>query len=87
MKLILTSRQYNALCDIYGPPENVHYMLMTSTLENSKWVLEDNQEVFSELLETNNKEIAEGFCSAKNAQLLFAVCKKIDPASLNWICF
>ena len=60
MKLSLTQSQYSALTDIYGPPEEVHYMLMTSDIEGNRWILEGNEDEFDALLNVIDEEIAEG---------------------------
>jgi hypothetical protein len=85
MKVELTHPQYFALCDIYGPPESVHYMLMTSTPANRRFVLDGNDDEFDALLNLISEEIGEGLCSKTNAKHLLSVCKKVDPSSLNWI--
>lgn len=85
VKLIVSKAQYSALMAIYGPPENVHYMIMCSLPKDGKFSLEGEKEDFEDLLSVISEDIGEGFCSKTNAGHLLAVCKKIDPSSLDWI--
>jgi len=50
MELFITRTQYSALSDIYGPPEKVHFMLMTSCPVDGGWLLRGSEESFNELL-------------------------------------
>lgn len=85
MKITLTNSQYSALMDIYGPPENVHLMIMSSSQTKSKILIEGDDNDFEDLLSTINEDISEGLCPKRNITALLEVCKKIDPASLDWI--
>lgn len=85
MEISLTRIQYSALMDIYGPPENVHYMIMTSKPEGNRWILKGDDDDFEDLLTIISEDIGEGLCSKKNINSLLAVCKKVDPTSLDWI--
>ena len=85
MEIELNKAQYTALLDIYGPPEAVHYMLMTANFVDNKYVINGTDDEFEELLNIISEEICEGTCSRKNASQLLRVCKKVDPSSLNWI--
>lgn len=85
MQITVTNAQYHALSDIYGPPQNVHYLIMCSSPVDGKWVLDGDDDVFDELLSVISEEIGEGLCSKTNARALLGVCKKIDPSSLDWI--
>ncbi len=85
MEVAVTSTQYSALSDIYGPPQDVYYMIMCSRLVDGTWLLSGDEEVFEELLGVISEEIGEGLCSKTNARALIGVCKKIDPSSLDWI--
>ena len=87
MKITLTKTQYNALDHIYGRPENVHYLIMCAKPTDKGWILEGSDETFNELLEIINEEICEVRCSQKRAKSLIAVCKKVDPKSLDWMGF
>lgn len=81
MKIQLTRAQYSALLDIYGPPEAVHYMLMTANFADNKVFIDGTEDDFEALINI----ICEEICSRKNASQLIRVCKKIDPSSLDWI--
>lgn len=83
MKVELTNAQYYALCDIYGPPEDLHYMFMTAASAGQKHIIEGSDEEFDELLNLISEEVGEGICSQKNARHLLSVVKKIDPSSLD----
>lgn len=85
MKISVTLTQYAALLDIYGPPQNVHSLINCSRTKNGQFILEGEPEDFDELLSVISEEIGEDFCSKSNAKSLLAVCKKIDPGSLDWI--
>jgi hypothetical protein len=86
MKIYLTKIQYYALMNIYGPPANVHHMIMAAELKDGKYFIEENdEEDFEDLLNLISEEIGEGLCSKKDAISLLGVCKKVDPNSLNWI--
>ncbi|OED38812.1 hypothetical protein AB833_18315 [Chromatiales bacterium (ex Bugula neritina AB1)] len=85
MKVIVSRAQYSALMSIYGPPENVHYLIMCSQPKDGKFTLQGETEVFSDLLSVISEEIGVGLCSKTNAMHLLGVCKKIDPSSLDWI--
>ena len=85
MNIQLTTKQYSALLNIYGPPESVHEMIMSSELRNGKNILTGDDEDFDELLSLISEEIGEGLCPATNIQHLLSVCKKVDPSSLDWI--
>lgn len=85
MEVKISMKQYCALSDIYGPPQNIHYMITCARLENENWVLEGKAEEFDELLSLISEEIGEGLCSKANARELLGVCKKVDPSSLDWI--
>ncbi len=85
MELFITRTQYSALSDIYGPPEKVHFMLMTSCPVDGGWLLRGSEESFNELLLVISEEIGEGFCTKSNARAMIGVCKKVDPESLDWI--
>jgi len=85
MQVIVTNAQYRALSAIYGPPENVHCLIMCSRPVDGKWVLDGKGEVFDELLSVISEEIGEGLCPKNNARALLSICKKIDPSSLDCI--
>lgn len=86
MKISLTKIQYYALMNIYGPPGNVHHMIMAAESKDGKYLIESNEEEdFEDLLNLISEEIGEGLCSRKDAATLLGVCKKVDPDSLNWI--
>jgi hypothetical protein len=85
LKVELSKAQYNALLDIYGPPEAVHYMLMTAKPFTNKYVIDGTADEFEQLLNIISEEIGEGICSQTNAKHLLSVCKKVDPSSLDWI--
>jgi len=85
MNILLSSPQYSALMDIYGPPEDVHYMLMRAMPGEKCWTLSGYEEAFDSLLSVISEEIGEGLCSQKNARALMGTCKKADPALLDWI--
>lgn len=63
MKNLISQKEYNALFDIRGMPENVHLMIYSSKTERNKktgkiqHILEGNDENFEELLELINEEI------------------------------
>ena len=85
MKVNIARAQYVALMEIYGPPENVHSMIMCSTPQDGKFILEGSAEDFEDLLSLIGEEIGDGICSKTNAKHLLSVCKKVDPSSLDWI--
>lgn len=85
MEVSVTSAQYSALMDIYGPPNNVHDMIMLSRSSGKGQILEGEEEDFDDLLSLISEEIGEGMCNKTNAKRLLAICKKIDPESLDWI--
>lgn len=85
MKISITKTQYWALMDIYGPPKNVHHMIMNVDLKDGKYLMEGDDEDFEDLLSLISEEVGEGICSSKDATILLSVCKKVDPSSLNWI--
>ena len=85
MNLNVTHAQYSALMDIYGPPANVHDMIMLSKPKGKSWILEGDEDVFDDLLSLISEEIGEGMCTKTNAKHLIGICKKVDPESLNWI--
>ena len=85
MKINVSTTQYTALLDIYGPPENVHYLLMCSEPKDGKFVLEGEKEDFDDLLSVISQDIGSGLCSKTTARQLLGVCKKIEPSSLDWI--
>ena len=76
MKVSISQAQYNALMDIYGPPEDVHLMIMTARLGSDKCMLEGSEETFDLLVSTISEEVGEGFCTQKNARSLLSLCKK-----------
>jgi len=85
MTISLTKNQYWALMNIYGPPKNVHDMIMNADLVDGKYLMESDEEDFDDLLSLISEEIGEGLCSNKDAITLLGVCKKVDPTSLDWI--
>ena len=85
MEVSLTNAQYSALMDIYGPPENIHFMIMTSRSKDGRVILEGDEEDFEDLLNIISEDIAEDLSPKKNIRNLLAVCKKVDPTSLDWI--
>ena len=85
MRVSISRAQYNALMDIYGPPQDVHFMIMTASLGSDKWTLDGSEETFDSLLSTISEEIGEGLCTQKNARSLLSLCKKINPECLDWI--
>jgi len=85
MKISLTKIQYWALMNIYGPPTNVHLMIMTAKSNDGKYLIEGDDEDFEDLLSLISEEIGEGLCSRKDATTLLGICKKVDPSSLDWI--
>jgi hypothetical protein len=60
-------------------------MVMSANFNDGKYSIEGDEEDFDDLLNLISEEIGEGLCSSKNATALLAVCKKVDPSSLNWI--
>lgn len=85
MKILLSRPQYSALMDIYGPPEDVHYMIMTAKPDANGWTISGDEDAFDSMLSVISEEIGEGLCSQRNAKALLGICKKVDPASLDWI--
>jgi hypothetical protein len=85
MEVLITDTQYLALNAIYGPPEDVHYLILLAERRDKGWLLEGEEHVFESLLSTISEEIGEGLCSNTNASRLLSICKKIDPSSLDWI--
>ena len=85
MKVLVSKAQYSALMDIYGPPEDVHYMIMMANSNEKGWTLSGDDEAFESLLSLISEEIGEGLSTKKNARALLGICKKVDPASLDWI--
>ena len=85
MKIALTGTQHSALLDIYGPPENIHHMIMSCHFKDKKWIMEGDEDDFDDLLGLVSEEIGEGMCSKANASRLLAVCKKVDPSAADWI--
>ena len=85
MKIILSKKEYRALDEIRGAPEDVHYMVMCSKEEQGRMVLEGNESTFEELLGLISEEISERLCPAKNISPLLGICKKINPSSLDWV--
>jgi hypothetical protein len=85
MEVTISMKQYAALSGIYGPPQNIHYMIVCASFENENWVLEGKTEEFDELLSLISEVIGEGLCSTANARELLGICKQIDPSSLDWI--
>ena len=85
MEVYVTQPQYSALMDIYGPPANVHDMIMLSSPKGKGQLLQGDEEDFDELLSLISEEIGEGMCSKTNAKHLLGICKKIDSESLAWI--
>jgi hypothetical protein len=67
------------------PPEDVHYMIMTAKPSDKGWTISGDEETFDSLLSVISEEIGEGFCTQKNARALLGICKKVNPASLDWI--
>lgn len=85
MKVIVSTAQYSALMDIYGPQENVHNMIMCGLPKDGKFTLQGETQDFEDLLSVISEDIGSGLCSKTNAKQLLGVCKKIDPSSLDWI--
>jgi len=85
MKIVITNTQYSALMDIYGPPKNIHHMIMTCKFQDGKVVLEGDEDDFDDLLGLISEEIGEKMCPKKNINSLLCVCKKVDPGSMDWI--
>ena len=85
MKVTVSGKQYFALLNIYGPPANVHHMIMCARGEIGFYIIEGEGEDFDELLSLISEEIGEGLCSKSDARELLSICKKVDPASLDWI--
>lgn len=85
MKISFTKAQYSALMNIYGPPANVHQLIMSALPKDGKYVIDGDDDDFEELLNLISEEIGDGLCSKKDAITLLGVCKKVDPASLDWI--
>jgi hypothetical protein len=85
MKILISKNQYWALMDIYGPPENVHLMIMTARQHDGKYSIEGDEDDFEDLLRLISEELGEGLCSKKNISALVGICKRVDPASLDWI--
>ena len=85
MKIPVSNTQYSALIDIYGPPENVHDLIMCSEPKDGKLLLQGEKKDFDDLLSVISEDIDSGLCSKTNARHLLGVCKKIEPSSLDWI--
>jgi len=85
MKISFTKTQYAALMNIYGPPADVHQLIMSAHLKDGKFIIDGDEDDFEELLNLISEEIGDGLCSKKDAATLLGVCKKVDPASLDWI--
>lgn len=49
--------------DIYGPPENVHSMIMLSNRDGKNQILEGDEKDFDDLLSLISEEIGEGLCT------------------------
>jgi hypothetical protein len=79
-KLTLSSSEYSALGDIYGPPQEVHYMIMCASFTDDlkKWTLEGEFETFDELWATIEQELLEDFCKRKHIRALQRVMAKIE---------
>ena len=85
MKVTLSTKEYRALADIRGAPEDVHYMIMCSKREKGRDVLVGDESTFEKLLSLISEEIGEGLCPSKNVSQLLGVCRKIEPSSLDWV--
>ena len=83
MEIYVTQPQYSALMDIYGPPSNVHEIIMISKRQGKGQLLKGDEEDFDDLLSLISEEIGEGMCSKTNAKHLLGICKKIDAESLD----
>jgi len=58
---------------------------MLCRFEGKDHILKGESEDFDDLLSLISEEIGEGMCTKANGRYLLAVCKKIDPSSLDWI--
>jgi hypothetical protein len=56
-KITVSNAQYNFLQDIRGVNEKAHYMIMTATMGDKKWVLEGDDDTFFELVSDLHDEI------------------------------
>jgi hypothetical protein len=81
LQIKLTDTQYTSLLNIYGPPANVHDMIMCSA--NS--TLNGDEDDFNDLMTLIGEEIGEGLCSVADTKRLRAIAKKVDPSSVHWI--
>lgn len=81
----LTPKEYTALMDIRGLPENVHFMVCCSEMKNGRQALDGDPKTFQDLLGVISEEIAEELCPRRNVSALVNICKKVDPESLDWI--
>lgn len=72
--------------DIRGVPESVQEMRFSAQAkENSKWEITGDEETLGELLSLISEELCYDLCPKKSVSPLLRICKKVDPASLDWI--
>jgi hypothetical protein len=82
--LTLSSDEYAAVDEIYGPPQDVHYMIMCAsfTKDFKQWALEGDFETFDELWgvieERVMERVMERLCKRKHEAPLIEVMTKIE---------
>ncbi|MEL6185865.1 MAG: hypothetical protein AAFU79_14675 [Myxococcota bacterium] len=82
---MLSKPESRALNTLRGLPEDVHMMVMCSTIGPDGTILEGSEETLEELVEFIGEMLSEGMVSARDEAPLISLCLKIDPDCLDWL--
>jgi hypothetical protein len=75
----LSSKQYSAVLNIRGMPEEAHSMVMCSTfIDDSTIILDGEEDAFQELGSTISEELDYEMCKKSDQTHLFRVAEKIE---------
>lgn len=76
---VVSASEYSALTDIFGPPPDVHYMIMGARPKGKQWILKGSSDTMDELRLLLDEEIHETNPSASRLKILLRLLGRLEP--------